>query len=621
MSSPARDHSLFHLRRLQAQAPRLCADAGVDHVPELLHGGLPSGRGEGGLALGLSPAGGAPERGGGASERDGGAPECGGGAPETRGSAERPAGNGLECLVDAWVAGHPGRKQAGLFLTPPAVARRLIEVVSADGGRHPSSIMDPAVGAGVFLLEAARRFGPAVELHGIDNDPMAVAATRLALWLAGAVRDPALLIERIRLGDSLADAERFGVDLICGNPPFGNAIEKRTARASAERGRLREAYPESARGPYDRSVPFVRAAADRLTDAGRCALLVPRALLAARYAEGLREWMEREMPLTQLLLFAGDRPCPDAAIAMVGWVAERSPRREPVGVIARGTEIRRVERHLLGKRSWGVLIEPHARRLEEVAAGHPKMGEFFLVRSGAAVGEAYRMAAQVREGGEGWRLLTSGRIDRYRDTWGRGPTRHLGRSLLHPILPRDASGIGESRRALYDSPKIAVSGLSRVIRAARDERGEVAGAVGTQLVLPRDRGPRAEVLLKRATILINSAWHSMVHRARRGPLALSGGSVPLGRRDIEDLPFPRVLLAQSAVAKPEDLRHFREDGSLALPREDLDRLALLDALDPARDDALAQRLILSLAGHDDREAASILAAWGERLRLDRTALA
>ena len=534
-------------------------------------------------------------------------------------------------LVAAWIENHPDRRGAGLYLTPRKAARELLRVATSDGFR-PRSILDPAVGAGVFLEEALALFGPDLVLHGLDRDPVAVALTRLALWIAGATRDPRDLIRRIRCTDALLDPavrsgslQQGGFDLVCGNPPFGNAIERRTARSVQERRLLRGSFPETARGPYDRSVLFVQQAGRLLGPQGRFALLVPRALLAARYAEALRGWLAREAPMSCLLLYPNDAPVPECAIAMVGWIGSRAGGAVNVRVAAAdGTLIHEVPRALAVPESWGALTDPLASRIEASARGHPTFAECFDVRASATVSEAYRLAGAVRDGGkDGWVFLTAGLIDRYGDRWGASSARFLGRKLLAPILARDADGLSRSRAALYDRAKIVVAGLSRTLKARCDAEGRCAGSVGTLAVIPRGDGQLAARLLRRGTMLLNSAWLSALHRVRRGPLALSGGSVPLGRRDIQEFPFPAPLLDEGVpvTARVIGCRRSAVSGC-PLPRTPAELVGWLDAAaevllrnaaaDPAEAeswDCLAQRVIFALAGWEEGEAEAIRSRW------------
>jgi hypothetical protein len=399
------------------------------------------------------------------------------------------------------------------------------------------------VGAGVFLEEALSLFGPEVELHGTDIDPVAVALTRVALWRTGAVSDPRLLARRIRWSDALRQdvspaGDRF--DLVCGNPPFGNAIEKRTGRSDGDRRDLKARFPETAIGPYDRSVPFLHLAARLVLPGGRYALLAPRALLSARYATPLRGLLRTEAPLRRLVLFPGDRPAPGCGIAMVGLIGgPGAAAPASVEVVEHGGDpLRRVPRERLGDATWGALLDPHCGGAGVGLDRHPTFGDFFDVRASMTVAEAYAIKEALQEGGGGWRFLTSGLIERDGDRWGRSPARYLGRTYAHPVLPRDAPGLTPHRRILLARPKVIVAGLSRKPKARFDREGGCAGSVGTLMLLGRSEGPETERLLARAAALINGDWLASIHRARRGPQALSGGSIPLGRRDIEAFPFP-----------------------------------------------------------------------------------
>lgn len=135
------------------------------------------------------------------------------------------------------------RAEQGAWYTPPQIAAAMcrlsigpqLERLEADP--HPASVLDvlaidPACGAGVFLLEAARliasRFAarvsgtaPAPPAHlraalpvvmsecifGIDLDPVAVDLAKAALWLETGGRVPFSFLDR---------------NVICGNPLEGD---------------------------------------------------------------------------------------------------------------------------------------------------------------------------------------------------------------------------------------------------------------------------------------------------------------------------------------------------------------------------------------------------------------
>jgi predicted RNA methylase len=568
----------------------------------------------------------------------------------------------LHSLITAWLSSHPDRRRAGAYLTPRRAARSLLRAVSEDF--HPRAICDPAVGAGVFLEEALRCFGSDVEVWGIDSDPVAVALSRLAVWLAGRQNDPGPIARRIRVADFLLDPDPFrralppgGFDLICGNPPFGNAIERRTARTRPERKALRDRFPETARGPYDRSLLFVDLATRLLSPEGRYALLLPRALMAARYAAGLRGRLSRVAPIEKIVRFERDAPVPECEIFMVGWIGSRCrevtrlvtveravpgrneaedgvrageerenpPRARDVWVAGgRGAEILSVPREALRPETWGILLEPAGERIERSASGHPCFGDFFEVSASASVAEAYTIRSALREAldleetGRSWRFLTVRLISRYRSRWGSMEARFLGRRLRSPVLPKNASGLKPRRAARYDRPKIVVAGLSRLVKAVCDATGEIAGSVGTLSAVPLgaacDGRADALALLRRGTLLLNSDWITAIHRARRGAVALAGGSIPLLKGDLADLPCPRALVGGSSALGEGGLSELLSREAAPLPRDpellagilDAAAAALLGGADPEpagmrRWDLLVQRVIESLAAAEKGE--------------------
>lgn len=113
-------------------------------------------------------------------------------------------GAGPALLGVVYEAGRSGveRRRDSTHYTPTAMARELLvralEPVEAvvEGGSGELRVCDPAMGTGVFVVEAARALGArlggdplarlraaAACVYGVDEDPGAVALARLSLWL------------------------------------------------------------------------------------------------------------------------------------------------------------------------------------------------------------------------------------------------------------------------------------------------------------------------------------------------------------------------------------------------------------------------------------------------------
>jgi Eco57I restriction-modification methylase len=192
----------------------------------------------------------------------------------------------------------------GVVYTPPAVTGPMTRVAIEPllAGRSADDIAalricDPAIGEGAFLIAAVdvivehlRAAGLADDdaratavrcVHGVDIDPRAVAAARVAL---GAGED------QLQIGDALAldwsaafpaVFARGGFDAVIGNPPY-----VRQEHIAAHKPRLRRFA--SYDGAADLYVYFVELAHRLARPGGRFCLITPNKWLTAGYARALR---------------------------------------------------------------------------------------------------------------------------------------------------------------------------------------------------------------------------------------------------------------------------------------------------------------------------------------------
>ena len=220
-----------------------------------------------------------------------------------------------ECLLAARPTGSEAslRKRTGSYYTPEALTRlvcdRAFEALHERVGAtalaaRPLRILDPALGAGAFLVQAGRqaaqRSGRALsavvrrELFGVDVSPRAVAVAEASLWLLA--DDAGLTLERagagLREGDALCTpgsaamlglrgvdfaelaGTREGFDLVVGNPPWVAFAGRATQPLPPE---LREHYRRTFRafrGYPTLHALFVELAAS-LAPQGVVALLIP----------------------------------------------------------------------------------------------------------------------------------------------------------------------------------------------------------------------------------------------------------------------------------------------------------------------------------------------------------
>lgn len=239
----------------------------------------------------------------------------------------------------------PARKLEGAYYTPPAlahlIAARTLDPVFQDlssGSSTPTrlddlTILDPACGAGAFLLAALAPLGAEYtrrglrprllrHLRGVDLRPDSAERARICLWLAAGEPGTTLadLDATIRSGNSIIadpsldprpiDWPTFlprGVDVVLGNPPF-----LRHEELAPLKPHLARSFPEVFHGGADLSVYFFALALRLLRPGGRLGYLGSNSWLRAAYAAPLRRLLRERATVSALLDLGDSRLFPDA---------------------------------------------------------------------------------------------------------------------------------------------------------------------------------------------------------------------------------------------------------------------------------------------------------------------
>ena len=235
------------------------------------------------------------------------------------------------------------RSALGAFYTPPCLVGRLLDLAAESGiDWSKARVLDPASGAGAFLVAAAFRIKHAMgscepafllsqfaaRLRGIELDPVAAGLAQGALEIAFA--DTALAAKRpvpliIDVADSLETKSQPIFDLVVGNPPYG-----RVSLTPAQRKR----YARSLYGHANLYGVFTDVALRWTKPGGRIAYLTPTSFLAGQYYSALRALLVQEAPPVAM----------DFVHARRG-VFEDVLQETMLAVYARGRPVQRVQIH------------------------------------------------------------------------------------------------------------------------------------------------------------------------------------------------------------------------------------------------------------------------------------
>jgi hypothetical protein len=465
------------------------------------------------------------------------------------------------------------RRNAGVYYTPEWIVQLLLDwtldrrLAAARGKRSPLPVVyDPACGSGRFLVAALDRLldasqhsgrgetctevtgGKAVTALGCalgrDIDPLAAdlcAATLAGQHLArkrGLPQAPAvatgdsLLAARLPVGGARTGAGRTLV--VVGNPPFINAIGRRTPAGLLSKYRQR--YSD-VRGAADTAAFFLAHAAERAGPGGAVGLVLPRAILNSPSAEVLRGNLPHG--LRPELIWAPEEPYAFAGAAVFFCVVVLGPARHcrfstDPGAAAASFASGKIE----SANWWSELCRTRYSYPETAPGPSTRLGDAFEVRAGLTASEAYELRPHIDDSrdGAGAKLLTTGLIDPGTSLWGARRCRFLKADYLHPRVADSARDNPRLARRLAraERPKIIVAGLARRLECYLDLEGEYLAAVSTLVITH----PRDDVAQLRSLQQELSAPRSaeLVYR-ELGAHALGGGNITIRKSFLLDYPL------------------------------------------------------------------------------------
>jgi hypothetical protein len=525
--------------------------------------------------------------------------------------------------------GGQARKSGGIYYTPSALVERIVQrMVPLDLDSSPLRMLDPACGGGCFLHGAFQRLmaryrqcataGFPLEpgwtwqdetgqialtrwgrsqilqrhLYGIDLDAQGAAIARLSLFLAvvaAVAPDPVpsvgpVLQAQIQVGNTLLRLDwgsQFpaawaagGFDRVLGNPPYLDA--EHMSRAAPQWRTFCSQHYQTAQGNWDSFCVFIEQALNLCRVGGQVSLVVPGALLAARYATATRSllahhrlhWVE---DYTQLSPFA-------AAVYPIAFGVEKQAAIAPHPPVpyyrlpsldAAGTDLPPVGQVWVSAVGsavpWAVVpADMPPDLLARLETQTVPLGAIATVQGAATVAEAYALQPLLYQGTPdtpGLRVANSGTLDRYRLLWSEKPLRYLGQSYSCPTV--DAVLLQQQcpkRYAQARQPKMIVAGLTRRLEAALDPGGHYLAAKSTTIVM-------ADQLtdLHYYLAILNSRAMDCYLRLRFASQCLRDGYLCLGPPLLRQLPIPSPRdrpaelmtwvaqrLALGAAGQPED---------------------------------------------------------------------
>lgn len=461
----------------------------------------------------------------------------------------------------------PVRKGLGIFLTPEAVVKAVVEALAPRPGER---ILDPACGSGTFLLEAARYIegqgGEAADLYGIDKNPrMLQLAEFNCAHLPKHRFSRAATDSLLPFGDpSLPDWFAEGAfDVVVANPPFGVSVDAHSIDLSAY---LTAVQPARGRrtAKFGSEILFLERCLRVLKPGGRLGIVLPRSVVTNRTLTEAR-----------------------AKLGRLGYVRV-IVTLPPETFAATGTQTTTV---VLLVEKYGVdeyrqdSIRPCISRVDNVgfdSTGRPRLGSQ-LTQLGTSL-QAALTADKVADGIEHLPAL------RAEESF----------SLVDRMLGESRSGTNTSNKAVGDLLSLASTGVTPG-RAAYTDTGlflvKVGNLSGAGIdwtardrnfvsVSSRGRYERTGRLLRAGDLLLTSSAHASRYIAKKVdvvtsvPTEVGGDAAYVGevmllrpQPDVDPFRLLAYLRTPSVVTALQDrvrgqTAHLRPDDVLSLPLDD-----------------------------------------------------
>ena len=262
---------------------------------------------------------------------------------------------------------------------------------------------------------------------------------------------------------------------------------RHATRRKSDRDYLKKNF-RTTKGAWDLYVPFFERSVQLLNDNGILAFITPNKYLSAPYAEELRGFLDANGNLisvtdvSRIKIFPSASVCPVITIYRkgeldTGIVSPILPAKDTaefdVHFFIRHNLPKDVLR-LLSNNIWGHILSPRVELLSKVVSDAVPLDQLGVVQATSTAAEADQYGSYLTDAcaDPAFRVVNTGLIDPYDLKWGRRRMIHDRRRFEEPYIPRGV--VSESRRRLYERPKIIYAKLARRPEAVLDYEGQYA---------------------------------------------------------------------------------------------------------------------------------------------------
>ncbi|MBR0596452.1 Eco57I restriction-modification methylase domain-containing protein [Sinanaerobacter chloroacetimidivorans] len=314
------------------------------------------------------------------------------------------------------------RSNNGVYYTPPMLAERLLDLLSAEGADWAqATILDPACGGGAFLITVANRMlgdyrvkelSAADKLIHLESHLAGIEIDTFAGWLTQVLLDIIVYPESVLVGRrlktvvkvqdtlqyALRETKKF--DIIVGNPPYGRIkLDEET----------RKIYSRSLYGHANLYGLFIDASLRLKKRKGLVGFVTPTSFLGGRYFANLRDLLASTVPplaIDFVALRAGvfDQVLQETCLVVFGKNTAKSVVANKISIENNQSCVERIGVFKIepGVAPWVIAREPsEATIINEINKTHTTLADYgYKVSTGQLVWNRLKgqISSKVRSG-------------------------------------------------------------------------------------------------------------------------------------------------------------------------------------------------------------------------------
>lgn len=271
-----------------------------------------------------------------------------------------------------------------------------------------------------------------------------------------------------------------GFDVVIGNPPYVNAIDLKKSLDETEYDFYKKSY-STAKGSVDLYIYFFELGYVILRDNSFLNYITPNRFLSASYGFALREFLLNKTSLLNIGDYSNVKVFKEASTYPITTLFKKLQNQHNLKSFTFTEEYlpikyrnyRTEDLFSLNDFILGFVLSEKYEIVSKIIAQSEPLGKCGLINATSTAKEADDFNAYINES-DGFKLINTGTIDKYSNTWGTTYLVDKKKKYLTPFLPKSEIALGRNRMNLYSRPKIIFAKIAITPEAFFDEKGEYA---------------------------------------------------------------------------------------------------------------------------------------------------